>query len=137
MPGENIDIVKRGYAAWNRGDIEAVLELVDPHFEWHEAAEVPGRSAVFTREQFQSYLLSLERLWETFRLEPLELRAAGDDVLVEVRERARGRASGAEVTQRFVHVWTIRGGRARRMRAYLDKGEALRSVGIAGDDQVM
>jgi uncharacterized protein len=133
MPSENIDIVKRGYDAWNRGDLAGVLELVDPSFEWHEATEVPGGVHVYTRDQFESYLVSLWRLWESFRLEPQELHEAGDLVLADVLERARGRASGVEVTQRFVHVWTMRDRRACRMRAFLDKREAMRAAGLDGD----
>jgi ketosteroid isomerase-like protein len=133
MPNENIDIVKRGYDAWNRGDLAGVLELVDPSFEWHEATEVPGGVHVYTRDQFESYLVSLWRLWESFRLEPQELREAGDLVVADVLERARGRASGVEVTQRFAHVWTMRDRRACRMRAFLDKGEAMRAAGLDGD----
>jgi hypothetical protein len=41
--------------------------------------------------------------------------------------------AGIEVTQRFVHVWTMRHRRACRMRAYLDKREAMRAAGIAVD----
>ena len=133
MPSENIDIVKRGYDAWNRGDLAGVLELVDPSFEWHEATEVPGGVHVYTRDQFESYLVSLWRLWESFRLEPQELHEAGDLVLADVLERARGRASGVEVTQRFVHVWTMRDLRACRMRAFLDKREAMRAAGLDGE----
>jgi ketosteroid isomerase-like protein len=130
MQSDNAEIVKHGYDAWNRGDMAAVLELVDPQFEWQEASEVPGGGAVYTREEFESYLRSLERHWDDFRLEPQELRQAGDHVLVEVLELARGRTSGAEVAQRFVHVWTLRGRRACRMRAYLEKGEAMEALGL-------
>jgi ketosteroid isomerase-like protein len=130
MADENIEIVRRGYAAWNGGDLAAVLELVDPSFEWHEASEVPGGVHVYTREQFESYLRSLGRHWQSFRFEPQELREAGDLVVADVLELARGRASGAEVTQRFVHVWTMRARRACRMKAYLDKREAMRESGI-------
>ena len=130
LPSNNAEIVKRGYDAWNRGDLAAVLELVDPHFEWHEASEVPGGGDVYTREQFESYLRRLSRHWEDFRLEPEVLHQAGDHVLVEVLELARGRASGAEVAQRFVHVWTLRGRRACRMRAYLEKREALEALAL-------
>lgn len=132
MPGENIDIVRRGYDAWNRGDLAGVLELVDPSFEWHEASEVPGGVHVYTREQFESYLVSLGRHWETFRFELQELREAGDLVVADVLELARGRASGVEVAQRFVHVWTMRDRRACRMKAYLDKDEAIREAGLGG-----
>jgi ketosteroid isomerase-like protein len=131
VAGENAEIVRRGYEAWNRGDTAAVLELVDPHFEWHESSEVPGGAHVYTREQFGSYLASLDRLWETFRFELQEVLTTGDEVLVDVLEVARGRVSGVEVTQRFVHVWTVRDGRARGMRAYREKDEALRAVGLA------
>jgi ketosteroid isomerase-like protein len=130
LPSDNAEIVKRGYDAWNRGDMAAVLELVDPEFEWHEASEVPGGGDVYTREQFESYLRSLARHWEDFRLEPQQLHQSGDHVLVEVLELARGRTSGADVAQRFVHVWTLRDRRACRMRAYLEKGEALEALGL-------
>jgi ketosteroid isomerase-like protein len=133
MPPRNIEIVRRGYDAWNRGDLAAILELVDPNFEWHEASEVPGGVHVYTREQFESYLMSLERHWEMFKFETQELREAGDLVVADVLERARGRASGVEVTQRFVHVWTMRNARACRMRAFLDKGEAMRAAGLGRD----
>jgi uncharacterized protein len=133
MPQRNIEIVRRGYDAWNRGDMAGVLELVDPSFEWHEAQEVPGGVHVYTREQFESYLMSLERQWEMFRFETRELREVGDLVVADVLERARGRASGVEVTQPFVHVWTMRNARACRMRAYLDKGDAMRAAGLVRD----
>jgi ketosteroid isomerase-like protein len=129
VSGDKAEIVKRGYDAWNRGDLAGVLELVDPQFEWHEASEVPGGGHVHTRAQFESYLRSLERHWETFRLEPQVVHQAGDHVLVEVLELARQRTSGVEVAQRFVHLWTLRGRRACRMRAYLEKGEALEALG--------
>jgi uncharacterized protein len=130
VPGENIEIVRRGYDAWNRGDLAGVLELVDPSFEWHEASEVPGGVHVYTRRQFEAYLRSLRRHWDSFRFEPQELREAGDLVIADVLEVGRGRASGAEVTQRFVHVWTMRDRRACRMKAYLDKREAMRESGL-------
>ena len=116
MAGENVEIVRRGYDAWNRGDLAAVLELVGVH--------------VYTREQFKASLVSLDRLWGAFRFEPQELREAGDLVIADVLEVGRGRASGAEVAQRFVHVWTIRKRRACRMQAYTDKRAAMRDVGL-------
>lgn len=34
MPGREIDIVRSGYDAFNRGDLDAVVELMGPDFEW-------------------------------------------------------------------------------------------------------
>jgi ketosteroid isomerase-like protein len=127
MTGGNIEIVRRGYDAWNRGDLGAVLELVDPEFEW-EPVEIPWSGTMRTRAEFESYLRSLRRIWETFRLELEELREIGDAVLVVVLERARGRASGVEVEQRMVHLWSFRNRRARRMQTFFSIRQALEAA---------
>jgi ketosteroid isomerase-like protein len=41
MSNSDVETLKRGYAALNRGDLSVVLELLDPEIEWHE----PARSA--------------------------------------------------------------------------------------------
>ena len=35
MSEENVEAFKRGVAAWNRGDIDAMLEVDDPEVEVH------------------------------------------------------------------------------------------------------
>ena len=37
MSQENVEAVKRGVAAYNRGDYEALLAEFDPDVEWHGA----------------------------------------------------------------------------------------------------
>jgi ketosteroid isomerase-like protein len=34
MAEGNVEIIRRAMEAWNRGDIEASLELADPEIEW-------------------------------------------------------------------------------------------------------
>jgi ketosteroid isomerase-like protein len=109
-----------------------VLALVDPEFEW-EPVEIPWSGTMRTRAEFETYLKSLNRVWETFHLEMEEVREIGDAVLVVVIERARGRASGVEVEQRVVHLWSFRNRRARRMQTFFSTRQALAAVGAAGD----
>jgi ketosteroid isomerase-like protein len=54
-------------------------------------------------------------------------------VLVVVRERARGRASGVEVEQRLVHPWSFRNRRARRMQTFFSTRQTLEAVRPAED----
>ena len=35
MSRENIEIVRRAYAAFNRHDFDAAMEALDPDVEWH------------------------------------------------------------------------------------------------------
>jgi ketosteroid isomerase-like protein len=53
-------------------------------------------------------------------------RCSGDRVLVNIQMNAIGRESGAEVSARYVHVWTLRDGRAIEVDAYYDAVIALR-----------
>ena len=39
---QNIEVVKRGYEAFGRGDLDAVLRLYDDNIEWTQ----PGSSAI-------------------------------------------------------------------------------------------
>jgi hypothetical protein len=36
MSQENVDAVRQGYDAFNRGDIEGVLEMLDPQICWDQ-----------------------------------------------------------------------------------------------------
>jgi ketosteroid isomerase-like protein len=45
-----------------------------------------------------------------------------------MRQRGRGKASGAEVDDRITHVWTIRDGRATRLQSFADRDDAIQYV---------
>ena len=56
---ENADIIRRGYAAFNAGDIKTLTEIFDENASWHTPGRSPiagdnrGRDAVFA--QFGRY----------------------------------------------------------------------------------
>jgi ketosteroid isomerase-like protein len=56
---ENVEVVRRGYQAFNTGDVKALTELFDPKASWHTPGRSPiagdhqGRDAVFA--QFGRY----------------------------------------------------------------------------------
>jgi ketosteroid isomerase-like protein len=51
-------------------------------------------------------------------------------VVVDARVTARGKQTAIPVEQRAAQLWTIRGGRVIRIRAYASLSEALESVGL-------
>jgi ketosteroid isomerase-like protein len=63
---------------------------------------------------------------------PEEFIDAGpDQVLVFSREGGRGKGSGAEViTQPTAHLWTLRDGKAIRMKSYWERDDALEAAGL-------
>ena len=124
MSEENVAIVRRGYEAWNRGDLDQISRMVAESFEWREAAEVPGAGTQRGRAEFDHYLRSFSHFWHEFEFEPIEIRDAGDRVLAVVTERGRSAHNAVDVSQLFMHVW-LREGKAVRLEGFYDKGAAV------------
>ncbi len=135
MHQENVELVRKGYDAWNRGDIAAAVALAHPDFEWVAPPDLVGARGGRGRADFGRYLRSFSEVWDEFRCEPKGFWSAGDTVLVLVRETGRGKLSGARVHHHLVHVWTIRDGRVTRMEGHVERPDTLerllprRSVG--------
>lgn len=131
MSRENVEQVRRGYEAFARGDLEAVLELLDPDVDWQPAIApilgvetVRGRAAVrqfFTQDLFEGF--------DEFRAEPLSFEDFGDIVLVAVRYTGRGESSGIELDQTFATVYKLGHGKTvTMMHDYSTRTEALEAV---------
>ena len=100
--------------------------------EWLEVSgrlEVEG-AVVSGQEAVRARLEELFEAWEHYRLEPQEIRGAGDLVVAIVREVARGRASGAEVVGEWGYVISVRDGKIARVEAHRDAEKALKAAGL-------
>ena len=68
--------------------------------------------------------------WESFEFDHDAYRSAGDWVIVRINQRARGRASGAEVELGpYAQCWRLRDGLIIEMRLYPDLDGALAELG--------
>jgi ketosteroid isomerase-like protein len=130
MSRTNVEIVRAGYEAWNRGDLEGMFAIIDPEVEWQlpdsgmNTGTFRGHEGI--RELMESYLEAFER----FTIELEQSFEAGDRVVAFVRTFARGRASGIDVETRPAHVWTMRDGKGVRMEVFPERDQALAAAGI-------
>jgi len=130
MREQDLEALRRGYEAWNRGDLGEVLELVDPEIEWRPGEDAPEPAEATGREGFRGFIESWTESFDELRIEPREVVVAGDHAVVVVDQRGRGRGSGIELDISTVHVWRIREGRAVGWYAYRTRDEALAAVGM-------
>ena len=134
MSQENVELLKKAYEAFARGDVEAVLERLDPDVDWRPAiAPILGVDAVRGREAVRDFLTrDLFEGFDQFRAEPLEFDDLGDDaVLVTARYVGRGESSGIELDQTFATLYRLRDGKAVSMRDYSTRAQALEAAGLS------
>jgi hypothetical protein len=134
MSQENVETVRQGYEAFNRGDVEWMIAQLDPEIVWEDAAEVPGSSSYRGIREVRGYLESFAQQWEEIRFEPEGILDAGEQVVALVRMVARGRASGAQVDARLAHLYELRAGRGikvLRVRTFFDRESALDAAGLS------
>jgi ketosteroid isomerase-like protein len=100
------------YDAFNRRDVEAVLEHMDPDVEWPNVME--GRTLHGTEAVREYWTKQFEVIDST--VTPRELDWDGERLLVRVHQRVRDARTGAELSDgEVVHVYEFRDGKIARM----------------------
>jgi ketosteroid isomerase-like protein len=133
MSQENVEIVRRGFEAYGRGDVEALLSVVDPDIEWSAAiGPILGVDATWGKDALRKFLLEdIPDGFEDFRAEPLSFEDHGDTVLVQTRYAGRGKASGVQIAQTFATIYVLRDAKVVRMRDYPTRSDALEAAGVS------
>jgi ketosteroid isomerase-like protein len=133
MSQENVEAFKRGLEAGNRGDVETLLQVLDPAVTWHSAlhALLGGEATEYRgHDGIREMLRDLYDAFDDIHVEITEIRDPGDRLVAIGRTRARGKASGADVNTPIGFVTEFKNGKAISMRGYLDPKEALEAVGL-------
>jgi ketosteroid isomerase-like protein len=126
MAESNEDRIRKGYDNFNRGDIPAILELLDEQVDWHEPDWViaPAGGVKHGREQVaREVFQTAAETWDGFLLEPRETYAAGDTVVAEGAFKAQPKGGGRWITVPFAHVWRFRDGKVVSLHGYMDVKE--------------
>ena len=132
MSAENVEIAKRVTDSYNRRDVDTVFaELATPDFEWWPALTKAYEGGCYRgREGAERFAADTRENWEELQSVAEEYHDLGDRVLLLGRLKGRGKGSGAPVDQPYAAIFDFRGDRTWRFRAYFDRAEALKAVGL-------
>jgi ketosteroid isomerase-like protein len=124
---EGSEFAARVYAAINARDRGAIKALTAPDI-------VVGTTVEAYRgpEALLQWLDEGDDAFDDFTVELLEVEELAGHVVASMRQRGRGKASGAEVDHRFTHVWTLRDGRAIRLQSFAHRDDAVRYAQRSG-----
>jgi ketosteroid isomerase-like protein len=137
MSAETLALARTGYQALAAGDLDRVLEIIDPEItlEVHTGRpDLPETQTLHGHAGFRENLGSLLEVFEDIEVTPESFTDLGEHLIVEVHTVSHGRASGIRIENRIVHIWTIREGKATRFRVFGTRQEALDELGLAEDD---
>jgi uncharacterized protein len=118
MSSDNVDLMRGAYEAFGRGDIAAVIGIMDENISFNVPAVLPHAMTVNGRADVGSFFEKLAATWQDFDLQIEDFCASGDRVCVI--GRAGGKLDGVAASYGFVHSWTIRDGVPVRFDEYVD-----------------
>jgi ketosteroid isomerase-like protein len=125
-PEDRVDLMRRGFEAYNAADTEALLEIFDPSVEVYAPPELMNAGTFHGHQGLADWLSSWNEAWESFVIQVRSIEAVGDrHVIAQADQTGRGRGSGAEVTLSVTYVLEERDGRGVFFAIYPQRGTAL------------
>ena len=125
MSQENVEALRALYALWAQGNFRDGSELFSPDVEFDP---LPDREVARGLAAVAEYMRDFLAHWSEFRVEAVELLPVGDRVVVQERQRGRGKAGRVETEATFYAVWTFSEGLARHVRWVARREEALEAA---------
>jgi ketosteroid isomerase-like protein len=125
MSAKDVQTIREGIAALNRGDVDGIAAMLDPDVELVPLRAVLDGSIYRGHDGMRRWLADMSEDWTEFELDLDEARELGPGrVLVQATMRLRGR-SGVALDSTAAWVCDMRDGRVSRIRFFADSAAAL------------
>jgi ketosteroid isomerase-like protein len=127
---ENTDALKRGYDAFNSGDIDTVSEIFADDITWEgpntEGVPMSGKNE--GRDAVLQALGSIAGNFERFDVSPDEMIEQGETIVVLSHLDAKTK-SGNELKLPGAEVWRMSDGKAQRVQSLSDTAAVKEALG--------
>jgi ketosteroid isomerase-like protein len=131
MSEENVEIVRRMYDAYQRGDNETALAAFHPEVEF-DASIRPEGGIYQGPAGIAEAMRTWAGTWDDFRIDVEEIIDAGDRILAAERQTGRGKGSGLPLDQHTYSIFSIRDGKIVHL-LWLDSRERAWSAAGLSD----
>lgn len=124
MNEENgVQVVQDLYAAFGRGDMAAILAVLDEEVDWFfngRSTEIPYAGHYYGHKQMTKFLTTVAATCDILAFGPNEILACGGHVVSLGSERVQVKATGCIFETEWLHLFTIYKGKVVRLREYYD-----------------
>jgi ketosteroid isomerase-like protein len=129
MSQENVELVRRGFEAWEQGDLEAHLGLIHEDIVCCQVGGIDSKT-YHGLEGYVEFASEWVAPYEDLRFHPSEFIDAGDTVVVEVPQEGHLVGSDQLIKGTFWFVMTIRDRKMVRLETHRERDRALEAAGL-------
>lgn len=127
---ENVDLLKKGYADFSSGDIQAATAPWSDDFTWEgpDSEELPGSGRHEGKDAALQVLQKAVGAWDEFNLSADEFVDGGDTVVVLGHNEAS--KGGNSIKQPVVNIWRFEGGTPVRLQILTDTLQSAKALDL-------
>jgi ketosteroid isomerase-like protein len=132
MSQQNVETLRAVWDAWNRGGLEAILDVSSPDNEF-----IPSGRFMDTQQTYRGraglvdFWREFRAAWEEITISVERIEDLDDRVLTLGTFHGRGVESGVEVKAEAAWLHTLRDGLIVRGRSFATWNEALEAAGLS------
>ena len=135
MSEQDVAVAEAAVRFWNARERDSFLALFHVEGVWSSAIkrQVEGGEGLYRgREEVGDFWDEWHSVWDDLEIVVSEFRSPADGCVFGFGAlRGSGTSSGVGTERPFGWVFRIEDGLIREVRAYLNRGEALRAAGLA------
>ncbi|HJV53321.1 MAG TPA: nuclear transport factor 2 family protein [Noviherbaspirillum sp.] len=133
---DNVQLVKQGYDAFQRGDIQRLLQLFADDIEWtlDKVEQIPFSGKRRGKEQVAEFFKLLDENMHALQFEPQQFIAQGDKVVVLGHYVWSVKSTDRRIDSDWAHVFTVQNGKVAGMREYTDTAASAAAFREPGPD---
>jgi len=122
----NIELIKKVYADFGRGDIDAIIAVLADDVRWEEPdhPEIPYGGSRRGKAAVREFFKGVGQV-EVTSFEPLEYVGSGDRVLAIGRWSGRVKPTGKSFKSEWIMSWVVRDGKVSYFRSYEDSAAVV------------
>jgi len=119
---QNLDVVRRAYECFGKGDIQGVLNQLAENVAWETpgAPSVPYAGRFQGRGQVAKFFEGLGKTAQFTTFEPRQFVAQGDVVVALGHYAGKGLVTGRAFATDWAMVFTVQNGKVTKFHEYFD-----------------
>ena len=129
MTSDPVEVTREVFVRFGKADVPGILELLDDNvvIEFYGPPIIPYANTYHGKERARRFFETVLSSVDIHQFEPEQFLNDGDMVTVTGRLHLTARSTGKDFRSDFAHVITVRGGKWKRFRDFMNTAVAVQA----------